>query len=277
MAKLDTVEKATEAYRSGKKVEAFAALLDLARNGDALAQYRAAMVCQENMLLYMASDLWNDLLNYQVEPRDVVAKEEYEILMWVGDIKAARKFISTEKMTHLQADLESRDYVQDSSNATKIVGSNAMSLLKLESQRDFDNDFEAGLKALELRCNIATIASQLMLAGKKLDTEGALLLSGEKLWTQDLQDLTNDPLLSWSEVRRIAAHLLGDMSLKPSTPGRLVESIALLGQQAQERIFFLQGNMQVSDEEDKSYLQNIALGIQTRNPVASEFYLKLVF
>jgi hypothetical protein len=56
------VEKALWLYNNGNDVKGFDDLLALSTNGVPLAQYHVGLICQKSCLLYLAGDIWQDLL-----------------------------------------------------------------------------------------------------------------------------------------------------------------------------------------------------------------------
>lgn len=269
------LQAAINQYKSGDKVAAFQSFMGLSMSGDATAEYWAAMVCQENMMLFLASDLWNDLLVHQAEPREGIAKEAYEILMWQGRLREARSFIKRERFNQLKDDIESRDYVSNSEEMTRQVATFANALSKLDVDEYPTTKFNDALKQLELKSNLGTISSQLYYEGKTLGENQTMIVRGDDVFGLDLEEYVSDAEAIWEEVRDDAARLLGDLSQSKSPSESLRQSIADLGQQALERLFFIKGSMSLETTLEKNCATNIGIALRQSRPVASVYYLAL--
>lgn len=274
MMNFNDTQSALEAYKNGYPVEGFQALLNLSISGDPTAEYWAALICQENMLLFLASDLWNDLLKFDAKPRNKVAKEEYEILVWQGNLGGARDFVSKEGLFEMEGDIESRDLVTDDNKLLRVVGNNIRELLETNSDSYPTTKFREAVRELELKANLGAIASQLHHAKKRTPKTNSMLVSGHQLSFFDFAEYVDDAEGKWADIRYEAARLIGDLNTEKDKT--LQKKIADIGQEAIERLFFLRGSIKVESEDDIRCLQNIGLALRDTKPVASNYYLALI-
>jgi hypothetical protein len=101
------------------------------------------------------------------------------------------------------------------------------------------------------------------------------LVSGSEIWTEDLDERLNDAVASWKDVRSSATELIGDLSQIGKDQSPEMAKVATIALEAQERLFFFAGNMNMEDENSKLGVNNIAYGLQWTNKVASSFYAGL--
>lgn len=273
--KIVDVSAALEAYKQGSKLKAFQSLMDMAMAGNPAAEYWAAMICQENMMLFVASDLWNDLLKFEAEPRHLVAKQEYEILIWQGKISDATEFVIREGLDELE-DIASRDMLGDDDFLVRQIGSNVNELIKLTPDEYPTTKFREALRALEIRSNLGAISSQMLHAGKALDNTNVAFARNDHFQYLDFSPYVEDAEKVWTGIAYDASRIIGDISQRDEDLSAIRLEFALLGQQAIERLFFLKGDMVLTTDFDRLLVTNIALALEDKYPVANAFYLGLV-
>lgn len=266
------LKKARWLYQSGQEVAAFQKLTALTAKGHASAQHLMGLICQENRLLFMAEDIWIDLLNHRVSPRKQVAEFLYQILTWRGDFLGASELVKDEGLINLKRDLADRNFISDKSKLLKMAGSFQLAAIKAQKKLESQWTFEASLAQIEAKANLATLSSQLYYSGESFTPENIGMLSGDNLWTVDMKSELDNPEEIWSQVRRLASILIGDIAENGDHSKENMSKVATIGLEAQERLFFFNGRLGVEDAEAKQHLTNIAYGLQWTNRIASAFY-----
>lgn len=266
------VQKALWLYSNDNQVEGFYKLLSLTTNGVPLAQYHLGLMCQENQLLFLASDIWQDLLDHKVQPRRPVAELLYEIYSWTGDIPSTEDLIKKEKLSSFKKDLASRNYVSDRQKTASMAGGFLVAERKASKLLEESWSYEESLKLLEAKANLSVIASQVAYSQEPFVGGASVLVSGSDIWTEDLEERLNDAVASWKSVRSCATELISELSQIGDEHSSELAKVASVALEAQERLFFFAGNMAVEDKETKSAVNNIACALQRTNKVASNYY-----
>jgi hypothetical protein len=266
------VKKALWLYSNDNEVDGFDKLLALTTSGVPLAQYHLGLICQENQLLFLASDIWQDLLEHEVEPRKPVTELLYEIYSWTGDIPSTEDLIKNEKLSSFKKDLASRNYISDREKTASMAAS--FLVLERKSSKSLERSwsYEESLKLLEAKANLSVIASQVAYSQEPFVGEASLLVSGSEIWTEDIAERLNDAVASWKDVRSTATEIISNLSQIGKDQSTEMAKVATIALEAQERLFFFAGDMNIEDEDSKLGVNNIAYGLQWTNKVASSFY-----
>jgi hypothetical protein len=267
------VQKALWLYHNDHEFDAFNKLLTLATAGEPHAQYYFGLICQENKLLYLASDTWQDLLAHEVEPRKPVAELLYEIYSWTGDIASTEYLITEENLPQLRNDLAARNYIADRAKTATMAGGFLVAARQATQALSESWTYKEALKLLEAKANLSVISSQIAYSEEPFVGGQSVIASGSEIWTEDLDKVLNDAITSWKDVRDTAVELILQLSEQGKDDSPEVAKVSGIALEAQERLFFFAGSIELSEEDAKICLNNIAYGLQWTNKVASSFYL----
>jgi hypothetical protein len=267
------LQKALWLYNNDHEVDAFNKLLALATNGEPLAQYHFGVICQENSLLYLASDTWQDLLAHDVEPRKPVAELLYEIYSWTGDMASTEDLITQEKLQELRNDLAARNYIADRAKTASMAGGFLVAARQATQALSESWTYKEALKFLEAKANLSVLSSQIAYSEEPFVGGQSVIASGSDIWTEDLEKVLNDAITSWKDVREYAVELIIQLSQQGKDDSPEIAKVSGIALEAQERLFFFAGSIAIAEEDTKICLNNIAYGLQWTNKVASSFYL----
>ena len=251
--------------------------------GDVQAVLKAGILAQENGLLFIASEIWNELLiqgtqpnqKIAIQPFQEIANQQFEILIWMGDLEAARRFANTYVLPEkTRRELAERDFL-DPETFHKLLAEYNYRLNRLSEEGKASWTFENLFAQLEVKANIATLASQIHYFSGFYD-ESATVLVNDTLVEVDSFAL-RDAKKRWELVVRDCAHQIAFLSLQGESARDNIYKVAKLGQQAQERLFFFQGDFEIhgEDQDAKDYLNSIALGLKSHSSLASWMYRML--
>ncbi len=268
------IEKLLDSYAAGNQVKATTKLMKLAISGNPEAQYYASLIFSENGLRFLADDSWVDLLVHQVEPRDLVTKNHYETLVWLGNISEARTFLTTENLLELNPDLEARDFVQDVEKLRKALAARILASKKNEKNAEITSD-ERRLKDLEIRAGLGYISAQVYFSGSSLELGASMMTSGDEIFQIDLDSYLHSPEKYWSDLLLDSADLLREEFRSAQPKEDFVSKLATFAQDIAERLFFLKGSFSIATQNEKYALSAIAFGLEPIRPVATRAYLGL--
>ena len=276
----DKVASALLHYENGRRIEAFQKLLYMTSEGVVEAEFALGKICKENHFSYLESDIWEDLLSHNVQPRVEIANLLYQNYRRRGDATSARKIIEDENLTSAKKDIIIWDIFNDTNKvfkeANRIVREGHSIGYELQSNQTFDGHY----KYLKSICELAHLKSQFEYSGISGDSfESHALLSGSNLndggfLINDLADLLANPLPAWEEVRSFSSNLIFKYHSRGNSEPEQLFLLARIGQDAQERISFLKNSddIDVKDEKARQELANITFGLQQGSDLAGWYY-----
>ena len=269
------VEKLVAKYKTGDEVEAFRGLLRLTVSGKPDAQFALASICSDNGLRFLASDSWADLLEHQVEPRELVSRNQYETLIWLGDAGGAQSFIENEGLFDLADNLAERNLVLSPQRLRKELTAHLLGLKKIQIKLNLSQE-ERRFEELELGAGIAYISSQIHFSGKSVLLGSAALFSGSDDYLVDFDSYIHPPEELWMNLLFDSVDLLRELiDSEPENPV-LVRKVATFAQDIQERMFFFKAQLSVASEAERYCLSVIATALSPMRPVAAEMYFSLI-
>lgn len=280
------IEKLLESYASGNQVKASNKLAKLATSGNPEAQFYLARIFSENGLRFLASDSWVDLLNHEVQPREIVSRNHYETLTWLGNTTEARKFLQEENLFELQNDLDERDLVLNLEKLKKELAVHILAFKKNQVSTVL-NPKERQMKELEISAGLGYISSQIDFSGTSFDIGNGVIVSGNDAFEID-DSYIYSPQEYWPSLLLKSAQFLRELINSGRSNGELVgpttiynlgqsdqelvRKLAIFTQDIQERIFFMNGGVSASTNNEKYALSAIVVGLHTSRPVATNFY-----
>jgi hypothetical protein len=175
----------------------------------------------------------------------------------------------------LRKDLESRNFVSDREETASMAGGYLVAERKATQALSSSWSYKQALNLLESKANLAVLASQIAYSGEPFVGGQSVLVSGNDMWSESLDERLNDAVKSWKEVRLESVELLMKLSEMGKDDSPEMAKVATIALEAQERLFFFNGSMNVEDEDTKISVNNIAYGLQWTNKIASHLYLAI--
>jgi hypothetical protein len=133
--------------------------------------------------------------------------------------------------------------------------------------------YKEALRLLEAKANLSVLSSQIAYSEEPIVGGKSVIASGLDMWTENLEQILNDAVASWKDVRRYAVELIIQLSQQGKDDSPEIAKVSGIALEAQERLFFFAGSIAIAEEDTKICLNNIAYGLQWTNKVASSFYL----
>ena len=269
------IEKLLQSYASGNQVKASSKLLNLTTSGNPEAQFYLAQIFSNNGLRFLASDSWIDLLDHEVQPREAVSRSYYETLTWLGNTTEARRFLQQEGLFELNNDLDELELVRDKEKLKQKLAQHVLALNKNQESSTL-GPVERDLKDLQISAGLGYISSQIYFSGTSFEIGTSLFVSGQNVFEIDFDSYIYPPEEYWPILLLKSAQILREAINSGQANREFVGELAAFAQDIQERIFFMNGSISASTNNEKYALSAIAMGLNTTRPVAANFYLSIL-